>query len=177
MKRAPDLDFAHNRAARQYWKNGVLAALGLVFGVQIGVAAWRLQSIESARTALDSQHRQLVSKTTRAGQVELSAEQLKSGQGAQSMLHALAVPWEGLLAAVEGARTPRILIDAIQPHTEDGSVSINVSCPDFAGVADFIQRLTQQGALHNVMLVSETLPENAGGSLRAVINANWGKSP
>lgn len=175
MKRTLSLDFARDRAARRRWKNGFFAALGLIFGMQMGVAAWRLQALESARAALDSQHRQLAGKSARANHVELSAEQLKAAALAQSMLDSLAVPWESLLSAIEAARTQGVLVDAIAPRTEEGSVSISVSGPDFAGVAEFIQRLAQQGMLHDVMLVSETLPENGAASLRAVISANWRK--
>lgn len=173
MKRVPNLDFALDRAARQRWRKMAWAVLGLVFGLQVGLAAWRLQSLQSARAALHAQHQQMVGKTIRTDSVELSADQIKVAVGAQSMLDSLAVPWEGLLGAIEEARTQRILIEAIQPHAQDGSVSISVSGQDFVGVAEFIQRLAQQDMLHDVMLVSETLPENAGTTLRAVISANW----
>lgn len=175
MKHAPNLDFARNRAAAQRWKMAFLATLGLVAGVQIGVAAWRLQTMEAERSTLDSQHRQLAGKNLRSGSTPLTADQMKAAGGAQAMLASLAVPWEGLLSAIEAARTQRILIDTIQPHSDDGSLTINISCVDFAGVAEFIARLGQQELLQDVMLVSETLPDN-GGALRAVISANWRKA-
>lgn len=174
MKHTPDLDFARDRAARQHRRNIFFAVLGLVFGLQIGMAAWRWQSVESEHAALNSQRRQLTGKHVGADGVEPSAEQLKAARGAQAMLDSLALPWEGLLSAIEAARTKTILIDVIQPRTEDGSVSISVSCPDFAGVAEFIEQLVQQGRLHDVMLVSEVLPENASAAMHAVISANWG---
>lgn len=175
MKHAPNLDFTRNRAAAQRWKKAFLAVLGLVAGVQIGVAAWRLQTMETQRSALDAQYRQLAGKDLRNGGTVLTADQMKAAGGARAMLDSLAVPWEGLLSAIEAARTQRVLIDTIQPHSDDGSLSINVSCADFAGVAEFIARLGQQELLQDVMLVSEALPDN-GGALRAVISANWRKA-
>ena len=103
----------------------------------------------------------------------LSPDQLKAAQAAQAMLNNLGVPWENLLTAIEAARTQKILIDAVQPHAEDGSVAISVKCADFAALAEFIERLTQQGDLHDVTLVSEARPENAINSLQAVVSAKW----
>jgi hypothetical protein len=177
MKYTPVLDFARDRAARQRGKKVIFAALGLIFGLQVGVMAWRFQSLESARSSLDTQLRQLTGKGARTDSTLLTVDQIKATGSAQAMLDSLVVPWDGLLSAIEAARTNRILVDTIQPRTEDGSVSISVSCPDFAGVAEFVQRLAHQELLHDVKLVSETLPDNGGGSLRAVISANWRKTP
>lgn len=176
MKRTPDLDFAYDRAAHQRWRKALLATLCLVFGLQFGMAAWRWQSLQSTHAALQAQQRQASGKSARADHAELSADQVKAALAAQAMLDSLAVPWEQLLMAIEEAHTKTIVIDAIQPHAEDGSVSISVNCPDFAGVAEFIEQLVQQGMLHDVMLLSETRPENAGGAMHAVINANWRKA-
>lgn len=173
MKHAPDLDFAYDRAAQRRWKNVFLGVVGLAFGLQIGMAAWRVQSLESTQAALESQRQQVLKRGSRADSAELSAEQLKSALAAQTMLQNLAVPWESLLTAIETARTKKILVDAIQPHAQEASVNISVSSADFAGVAEFVERLSQQSVLQDVMLVSEALPENVVGSLRAVISASW----
>ena len=177
MKHAPDLDFARDRAARRRWRLLVIATLGLAFGLQMGAAAYRFQSLESARSALKSQHQHMLGNHTPATSAALSAGQTKAAVAAQAMLDSLAIPWEGLLGAIEAASTPRVLVEAIQPRTDDGSVNISVSSVDFGGVAEFIQRLQQQQRLYGVMLASEALPENGAGPLRAVITANWRKTP
>ncbi len=173
MMRTANIDFARDRASNRRYKKALLAILGMVFGLQIGLAAWRFQALEARRATLDVQYRQLTGKSSQTGAAALSPDQLKTVAGAQAMLDSLAVPWEGLLSAIEAARTQHILVDAIQPHAQDGSVSISASSSDFAGVADFIGRLEQQPLLHDVMLVSEALPESGSGSLRVVISANW----
>jgi len=180
MKHTPDLDFARDRAAYRRWRIGVIAMIGLAFGLQMGAAAYRFQSLESTHAALASQHRTILANTSQpltSPGATLSAEQLKSAKAAQTMLDSLAVPWEGLLGAIEAASTPRVLVEAIQPRADDGSVNISVSSADFEGVAEFVRRLTQQERLLGVMLVSETLPENGAGPLRAVITANWRNTP
>lgn len=177
MKHLPDLDFALDRAARQRWRTGVFAVLGLCFGLQLGIAAWRLQTMESSRAALDSQYRQLVGKTTGNDGSKLSPENAKVAADVRSMFERLSVPWEDLMSAIETARTQRIVVDAIQPRPEDGTVSISVSSHDYAAVADFIRGLTHQEQLQEVILVSETLAETGGSGLRAVISARWRKLP
>ena len=173
MTRVPDLNFARNRATGRRWRNIFLTLLCLAFGLQFGAAAWRWQAVDSKRADLESQHQQLPKKSGRTDSVDLPADQLKAALAAQAMLNSLAVPWEELLSAIEAARTQKILIDAVQPHAEDGSVVISVKCADFAAVAEFIERLAQQGTLQDVMLVSEARPENATSSLQAVISAKW----
>ncbi len=173
MRRAPNLDFALDRAARRQWRNVLLGIMGLTFGLQIGIAAWRWQSLQTTREALVSHQRQQTGKRTRSDAAELSPDQLKAAVAVQAMLNSLAVPWETLLRAIEAAHTQRILIDAVQPHAEDGSVTINVKCADFDALAEFMKRLTQQGELSDVTLVSEARPENATNSLQAMISAKW----
>lgn len=173
MRRAPNLDFSQDRAARRRWRDVLLGVIGLAFGLQLGLAAWRWQALQTAREGLVAQQRQLAGKSARADAAVLSPDQLKAAQAAQAMLNNLGVPWENLLTAIEAARTQKILIDAVQPHAEDGSVTISVKCADFAALAEFIERLTQQGDLHEVMLVSEARPENTANSLQAVVSAKW----
>ncbi len=177
MKPVPKLDFAFDRASRRRWRRAVFALLGLAFGLQMGIAAWRFQSIEGARMAMDSQQRQLLGKNTRNKDGALSDAQRNAALGAQAMINSLSVPWESLLGAIEAARTNRVVIDTIQPRAQDGSVSISMSCPDFASVAEFIGRLSRQDVLYGVTLVSEALPESGAGPLRVVISANWRKLP
>jgi hypothetical protein len=177
MKYTRDLDFALDRAQRLRRRKLVFAALSLVFGLQLGTAVWRMQSLEDQRTTLQARQHQLKGKDgARNNNVALTAEQTKLASSAQAMLNGLAVPWESLMQAIEAARPPGVLIDTIAPHVSEGVVSISVSSPDFASVAGFVQSLMAQEALHGVMLASEALPDN-GGPLRAVVTARWTTAP
>jgi Tfp pilus assembly protein PilN len=171
MKYTADIDFALSRAQRQRRRQIVLASLALVLGVQIGVTAWRMQSLEAERTALQARQLQLQGNSTRGNNIALTAEQARLASSAQAMLNGLAVPWDSLLQAIEAARPARVVVDAITPHAVDGVVSISFNSPDFASVAAFVMSLQQQ-ALYDVMLASEATPEN-GGALKAVVTANW----
>ena len=177
MTRAPRLDFAVDRAARGRHRQWLLAALCLALGLQLGLGAWRWQSLDAAQAELLARQRQAAGQRERVVSVELTPEQRKVADAAQAMLERLAVPWERMLAAIEGARGPRVFIDTIQPHADAGSVSISVNCADFADLAEFIRALDRQDDLSDVMLVSEALPDTGAGPLRAVISANWRQLP
>ncbi len=171
MKHSFELDFALDRTARKRRRQVLIALLGLCFGLQVGLAVWRLQSLADAREAVrQGQH----SGRTAHGEV-LTAEQIKVARSAQAMLDLLAVPWDDLLHAIESARPPRLLVDAIEPRAQDGTVSVSVNSPDFATVAEFVRQLMTQGFLTDVMLSSETLSDTPSNThaLRAVITAKW----
>lgn len=176
MNRAPELDFALDRAQRRRWRHVAFAAIGLLLGLQIGISAWRFQSLQANRVLLEMQYRQLTNKTGRAAKTSLSPENAKVSVAVQLMLDSLAVPWDELLSAIEVSRTKAILVDAIQPKAEDGSVNISIISPGFSEIAEFIRQLAQHDQLQDVMLVSESLPDNSAGSIRAVINARWQKA-
>lgn len=177
MKHLPELDFALDRARRARQRKGLIAAIALVFGLQVGAAVWRWQSLQDARTELTLKQRQLARQGARSDVAPLSADQIKVATSVQAMLNALAIPWDVVLQAIESARPPRLVVESIQPSVADGSVNISVSSPDFAGVAAFVQALMQQQVLHGVMLASEALPDSGGAALRAVIHANWQSAP
>ena len=176
MKYTTDLDFALSRAQRQRRRQLVFGALALVFGVQLGAAAWRMQSLETERAALQARQFQLEGAGARSKNTVLTAEQIKLAGSAQTMLNGLAVPWDSLLRAIEAARPPSVLVETITPHVVDGVVNISVSSPDFASVAAFVQSLIQQEALYGVMLASEATPDN-GSALKAVVTAHWITAP
>ncbi len=176
MKHLADLDFALNRAQRLHSRQAIFAALALIFGLQLGSAAWRLRSLEIEQTALELRQGQLNGNGLRSNELEFTAEQSRLASSVQVMINGLAVPWDSLLQAIEAARPSRMIVDSITPLAADGLVSISVSSPDFASVAELIQGLMQQTVLRDVMLTSEALPDNAG-VLRAVVTARWASIP
>jgi predicted dinucleotide-binding enzyme len=177
MKWLPELDFALNRARRSTQRKAVIVGVALLFGLQVGAAAWRWLALRDAHAVLVAKQRQLASKGARTSAEPLTADQTKLAVSAQTMLNSLAVPWEVLLQAIESSRPQRVVVDAIQPNAIDGGVNIGITSPDFAEVAAFVNALHKQKSLSGVMLASEALPDNGGTALRAVIHANWQPSP
>ena len=66
MSRGPNLDFAQDRAARRRWRHVLLGVIGLAFGLQVGLAAWRWQTLQTAREGLVAQQSQLAGRSARA---------------------------------------------------------------------------------------------------------------
>ena len=177
MTRSPHINFVQDRAAHQRRIKAVLAVLGLVFGLQLGLSAWRYQSAQSKFQELAAQYRQITGKSAQAGQQAPSSDQIKAATQVQGMLSAISVPWESLLSGIEAARTQGVVIDALQPNLQEGTITISVSAQNFYGVAELVQRLQNQAVFSSVKLESEALPENGAGSLRAVISGQWSKAP
>lgn len=175
MKHSFELDFALDRTARKRRRQVLIALLGLCFGLQVGLTAWRLQSLADAWETV--QQGQRLGRTAHGE--ALTAEQIKVARSAQAMLDGLSVPWDDLLYAIESARPPRLLVDAIEPRAQDGTVSVSVNSSDFATVAEFVRQLMKQEFLTDVTLVSETLSDAQGNTrvLRAVITAKWHSHP
>lgn len=177
MKYTAELDFAFSRSQRRLVRQWALAAVGLLLGVQLGLGVWRWQAAQGALTDLQAQQRRLVDQGTRRAGDKLSPDQVKLAGSVQTMLGQLAVPWEQVLGAIEQARPSTVVVDSIKPQVQEGSVTISVSCPDFAALNAFTQALAQQQALRDVMLVSEALADNGGGTLRATVAAHWWVMP
>lgn len=172
--KSPRLDFAVDRGVRQRLRVYVVSALGLCFGVQLGLIAWRVEATQAKRVATQAQYRQLAENANKTRITSLNPEELKTVAAARAMLKNLAVPWEGLLSSVEAARTKRILVTTIKPNADARSVNISFNCERFSDAAEFITRLEQQAWLSDIKLVSEAAPENGSGPLQVVIVANWG---
>ena len=154
------LDFALDRAALKHRRKLAFAVLGLALGLQLGLGAWRWQSLQAAQEDLQAQQRQRVGQRERVVTIDLTPVQRKAADAAQVMLERLAVPWERMLLAIEAARGPRIFIDTIQPHADLGNVGVSVNCAEFADLAEFMRALERQDDLSEVMLVSEAQPDN-----------------
>ena len=166
MTFAPGIDLVRDRLARRRRWRVVVAVVGLVFGLQVGWAALRLQQIDADRAALQKPQRTWPVRGT------WTTDHVRLATAAQAMLGALAVPWDGLLKAVESACPASVWVEAIQPNPKTGHVSIRVRTRDFADLAELVHRLSRQSILSEVTLASEALSDQ-GDVLYAVVQARW----
>jgi Tfp pilus assembly protein PilN len=177
MKKMPHIDFALDRAAQQRRIHIAWAGLGLLLGIQVGVAAWRVQDTHASQKNLQQQYQQKHGHTMRAETATLTAEQRKAIVQTQQMLQSMSVPWDALLHSIEAARPVPVILETLQPNLETGTLKITATAPHFESLAEFVRELRQQAPLHDVHLESQALPESGAGSLRAVIFAQWRRAP
>ncbi|AGX87205.1 hypothetical protein [Candidatus Symbiobacter mobilis] len=178
-----ELDFALNRAQRARRVQLAVASLGLVLGVQVGVCAWRYQAaVTSLQEHEDAMHalRQPVQ-----GATSTSAASAEVVTQVREMIDSLAFPWDAVLAAMEKARVPDVVVDAMEQrapqrtqnsHAQDQRaqeighrVILRVHAPDIGSVLEWLHRLEGQPVLRRVSLVSESLREQ--GRIDAVVDA------
>lgn len=174
MKNTLNLDFSLNRVERAGRRRLISVALALICGLLVGGNVWRWQTLQSEVTDWTELIKsQQTAKSVNTMAASLTAEQVKLATHVQGMLDSLLVPWDVLLQAIEKARPKNILVEAIKPNAQDGKISITVNSPNFQGLAVFIEALMEQNSLYDVMLVSESLPDESNKTMRAVISAGW----
>ena len=93
-------------------------------------------------------------------------------------LQQLNLPWQGLFSALETAQTPELVLLAIEPDASSGLVRITGLANDFAAVQAYLQRLSEQPALSQVLLQNYkntgiSAGATPGGGLRFTAQARW----
>lgn len=173
MNRVPDMDFAYSAAEAKKTGVLILAALGLVLGVELGYVAWQFQNAEGERKHLVSESARLQKRLKQPAEVPVSREVNVRLAAAHSMVNNLSIPWEDLLSALEKAHGGAVIVESIRPDVEGRRVEIGVQSIGFSEISGFIERLSATRILEQVILVSETSGIDAKGSSRFVISASW----
>jgi hypothetical protein len=167
------LDFV--RPARRPRSGGVLLLAAAAFAA-FTVASWRaeLQSealaIESRLAKLERHNTQgLTPVTTR---VDESVEQ--DIRRANEIIDQIALPWDRLFHAVEGAAVGRVTLLGIAPDAKTGTVQVIAETADSEAMFDYVKRLKQQPELANVYLLQHQREQHsATRPLRFVVTASW----
>jgi hypothetical protein len=93
---------------------------------------------------------------------------------ANEVIDRLALPWDRLFRAVEGAATPRIVLLGIVPETSGGTVQITGEAVDPEAMFDYVRRLEQQPDLANVFLLQHQREERRPRQpIRFVAMGSW----
>lgn len=173
MSRVPEMDFAVSAVEAK--KNGalILAALGLVLGIELGYVAWQFQDAEGERKQLIDEQARLLKRVKQPAEVHVSKETHARLAAAHGMVNNLSIPWEDLLSALEKAHGGKVIVESIRPDVEERRVEIGVQAIGFPEISGFIRRLSASKTLEQVILVSETAGLDAKGSSRFVISAIW----
>lgn len=96
---------------------------------------------------------------------------------ANEVIDRLALPWDRLFRAVEGAATLRVVLLGITPDARAGSVQITGEAADPEAMFDYVQRLEEQTELAGVFLLQHQREERRPGRpLRFVAIGSWTQS-
>lgn len=93
---------------------------------------------------------------------------------ANEVIDRLALPWDRLFRAVEGAATSRVVLLGIAPDARAGSVQITGEATGPEAMFDYVQRLDEQPELVGIFLLQHQLEERRPGRpLRFVAIGSW----
>jgi hypothetical protein len=147
----------------------VLAALAIAFMADAGL---RYQSLlkEVART----ETRIAANEAVPAPALSAPPVSTEEYTYAQDTVRRLSVPWQALFRALELAHTDRVVLLAIEPDVENGTLSVSGEAPNYLGVLTYVASLAGQESLRQVHLVRHDIGRDA--AKRAVsfaVSANW----
>lgn len=163
MKRLA-LDFAAD-GARSRWPARVLLAAGVFLALDTALSYRELrESVESSQAAL-AQAAPRGAPARTAAPEELAA--------VRDTVERLAMPWEGLFAALESAADDQVALLAIEPDAKKGTVLISGDSKDYLAALGYVLNLSRAEALRGVQLVRHEKTDESRGSVRFAVSALW----
>lgn len=140
------------------------------------LAADAVQRHGELADALDEAQSDAVRRDTRRPRaVTVDAATTRDFRQAEQVIDRLALPWDTLFRAIEGAAGQRVALLSMEPDARKGEVALGGEAADYAAVIDYVERLGQPGLLQGVHLVRHELREDEPGRpMRFVIVGRWG---
>ena len=170
-----ELDFhqAPGRTSRGAW---LLLAVALGFALDVGWSHWRaheeLQGLE-ARLARDRGSR--ADGMVRVNYRPATPEEMVF---ARETIARLAMPWDGLFAALEFAQSDRVSLFTVEPDPERGTVILTGEAKDYLSALSYVGTLSNAKGLSRVHLVRhESKPSDPRRAILFTISAQWSVAP
>jgi Tfp pilus assembly protein PilN len=173
MASTPYLNFAEpqgairTRAGIAGWALLAAAVLGAAGLVVVNIAV--SQKISTAQAHIEHARRgsDLSAPSGRTVSKETADEVAAVNRAARR----LGIPWPSLFQALEAAKSPRIVILALQPNAQQREVRVLGEADDFAAITEFLGALGAQQALRRARLTSHEI--RASGRVQFDIIAEW----
>ena len=169
MKRL-QLDFSPHRARLRNTLGGAALMACLLAGFVL-LADQRNLDQRISQYTQQEQPGKRAGSNTRPDPLLLSEE--KQAREAQ---HALDMPWNDLLGALEQVQSASFGIHllSVQPNPARGEVVLGGEADDFATLMDYVKALRAQPQFYDVVLVNQRLTETAGQTrLAFTLLAQW----
>jgi len=165
-------------------QRGSEARSWIVLGVGVACTVAALVSYRSIALELDE-----VDAQARVAARKLGAEQKREVldparlqalsqriAASNRVLQALDQPWFQLLADIEAAITPGIVLLAFEPDAAQGSVRLSAEARDLEALSRYLDRLAALDSLQDVRMNQQELREARGlPVLRFSVSARWGR--
>jgi Tfp pilus assembly protein PilN len=170
--RALRLDFLQ-AARRRSGGAVVLLAAGVAAALVVlsfyGDLKGEAQRLEAQAARLERRARGLAPIAPR-----VDALQQQEIRRVNEVIDQLALPWDRVFRAVEGAAAERVVLLGIAPDAKAGVVQISAQAADAQAMFDYLRRLEQQHELSQVYLLQHQRErQNAVWQLRFLVSASW----
>ncbi len=169
--RALQLDFL--QGARRGGNGVVLLALGVAAAF---VAMSFHDELRSEADLLESRAAKLERRARGDAPIEVQIDESARLEivRANEIIDQLALPWDRLFRAVEGAASERVVLRGIAPDAKAGTVQIDAETADIEAMFDYVRRLDRQDGLSNVYLLQHQRERrNAARPIRFLVSAVW----
>ncbi|HSV70550.1 MAG TPA: hypothetical protein VLI72_10580 [Methylibium sp.] len=169
------IDFRRAPLPRGRWA-GWLALLAAA--LLAAVVAQRYGEIDERRAAAEQRHELLAARRQGAAAQRAVAppdpRTLAALQRARLIIDELALPWLGLLDAVESADAAGLGLLSLQPNARDRSVRLVGEARTLAEVLAYVERLAAQPALQQVHLLGyKSLVRDGANIVSFQVAATW----
>lgn len=152
----------------------VLLAIALLLGGKLFADYREVNTeIERGEATLTRLERLTGHKAVHTGKQDINpyGEEIKR---ANEVIDQLALPWDQLFAAVEGATGKNVALLAIQPDKHKGEVVIGGEAKDIAAMLDYMRRLNEARQLSEVVLLSHQIQQqDPQKPVRFNLSAKW----
>ena len=170
--RSLELDFVQPAGRSRPGRLPLLAAAAVAVAI---VVSWYTQ-LQDETQVLQSQLSRLEQRarhqTPAVTQIDKSVEQ--EVRRANDVIEQIALPWDRLFRAVEGAAVARVMLLGIAPDAKSGTVQISAETADAEAMFEYVKRLEQQPELANVYLLQHQFErQNATRPLQFLVTASW----
>jgi hypothetical protein len=173
------IDFARDTARVRAVSFMVLAAGCCA----VATGAWSLASVAEERAAV--RERSMALREGARPRVQgptaeapMPPERAREAVQANLVAGRLNLPWSGLLDAIENSARTSVVLLAMLPDPQDGSLRLTGEARSLPVILDYLQALQQQSVFAEVRLEShETMLQSPQRPVRFVAAAAWKRRP
>lgn len=133
----------------------------LILGVSLLACADSVLRYREAQAELASVRTQvLVLSRPRAPHPAPNRASVEQEKSARAAIHQLALPWAGLIAALEGAATPDVALLQLQPEAQSQVIRITAQARSTTAMFRYLRGLGKARGLSQVHLLSHEVRED-----------------